>query len=200
VAQLQNQTRGETSILYRLDDGTGALDGRCFLNDELRNAIESGARPEIPRNAYVRVFGKLREMNSKRMFNVDHIVPLQDMNELSYHFLEAALIHAQAKGLPAGGANAGGDTGYGDAMDTGMYGNNSGTDQKLRMCSEDARRFYKFLSEQPQDNGGVNVSDIAKSLRMDLNKCTDCSRQLSEIGLIYSTRDEETWAILEGDW
>jgi replication factor A2 len=200
VAQLQNSTATNTFIQYRLDDGTAAIDGKSFLTDDARNAIETGAKQPIPQNAYVRVFGKLKEMNDKRLFNVDHIQQLKDMNEITYHFLEATYVHAQAKGLPTGGGLAtgvGADQGYGDQMDTGMYGGGGSVNGKLRGVSDDAKKFFKFLSEQTQDNEGVNVHDIARGLRMDLNRVTEASIQLCSDGLIYSTKDEETWAILE---
>jgi replication factor A2 len=186
VGQLQNVEVKETNIQYRLDDGTGVIDSKAF---DLRS------KP-LQENDYVRVYGKLKEINSRKVFNVDHIHKLQDMNEISYHLLEATLVHLQAKGAPPVGAN-GGEAGYSEGMDTGMESGNYMQD-RLRAFSGDAKRFYEYLTTAGQDNEGLNVHDIARALKMDLNKCTECSRQLCEAGLIYSTKDEETFAVLEG--
>jgi len=197
VAQLVNTKPSATNIQYRLDDGTGIIEGKQFINNDLRNEMDSGAKAEIPYNAYVRVYGKLREVGSNRVLNVDHIQQVQDMNEISYHMLEAALVHLQAKGAPAVGANGGAAGGYGEQVDTAMFGGNDYVEDKLRMCNDDAKRFFKYLANAGQDSEGLNVTEIARGLKMDLNRCTECSRQLCEVGLIFSTKDEETWAVLE---
>ena len=75
------------------------------------------------------------------------------------------------------------NTGYGgDSLPTGL--------------SATAIKVYRCLETTPQSNEGLHQQDIASRLSMDVNEVIKGGDQLLEFGLIYSTVDENTWAIM----
>jgi replication factor A2 len=63
--------------------------------------------------------------------------------------------------------------------------------------SQDARRVFKLLQEAPQNNEGLHVHNIASQLGMQPNDVFKAGDELLGDGLIYTTVDDETWAVLE---
>lgn len=59
-----------------------------------------------------------------------------------------------------------------------------------------ATKVYRCLETTPQTNDGLHQQDIASRLGMDVNEVIKGGDQLLGLGLIYSTVDESTWAIL----
>jgi replication factor A2 len=59
------------------------------------------------------------------------------------------------------------------------------------------KRVFELLQSEPQNNEGLHVHNIANKLGVPANEVFKAGDQLLGEGLIYTTVDDETWAVLE---
>ena len=59
------------------------------------------------------------------------------------------------------------------------------------------KRVYNLLQSAPQNNEGLHVQQIAADLNIAANDVFKAGDELLADGLIYTTVDDETWAVLE---
>lgn len=59
------------------------------------------------------------------------------------------------------------------------------------------RKVYELLQSEPQNNEGLHVNNIAQKLGVPSNEVFKAGDVLLGEGLIYTTVDDETWAVLE---
>lgn len=158
-------------------------------------------QPTAKEGEYLRIFGRLRSFNNKRSVTAHMIRPITDFNEVSYHLLEATAIHLYfVRGPPEaitdGGVKAESGTGmFVDSYDGAANG--AAPVKKLpAKMSAGARSVHGLLSSAPQ-NEGLHVHSIAAQLGMTSNDVFKAGDELLGEGLIYTTVDDETWAVLE---
>jgi len=88
VGLVVSQESNERGTDYILNDGTGSIDvQRPNINDPSR--IET----------YVRVVGDLHVLNERKSILCNGVVPIEDFNEITYHFLEAIYINSKSPQL-----------------------------------------------------------------------------------------------------
>jgi replication factor A2 len=93
-----------------------------------------------------------------------------------------------------------GETGNGMFVDS--YGGANaaapGGGKKLpAKISAAGKRVFQLLQSTPQNNEGLHVHNIAQQLGMPANDVFKAGDELLGDGLIYTTVDDETWAVLE---
>ncbi|KUI68263.1 Replication factor A protein 2 [Cytospora mali] len=203
VGQVRQVNPQPTNITYRLDDGTGVIDVKKWVDADK----QEDADPKYALDQYVRVWGRLKSFNQKRHVGAHFIRAVDDFNEVNYHLLESTYVHLYfTKGDPAAAAaaqnggvdgNAGGAGG--DSMFVDSYAGNGGSESnaKLAVCSPSAQRMFKFLAETPGGNEGVHLNLITSSTGMTTREVLNASDELLGQGLVYTTVDDETWAILD---
>jgi replication factor A2 len=59
------------------------------------------------------------------------------------------------------------------------------------------RKVFGLLQSAPQNNEGLHVHNIASQLSIPMNDVWKAGDELLGEGLIYTTVDDETWAVLE---
>ncbi|KAK7721385.1 Replication factor A protein 2 [Diaporthe eres] len=199
VGQVRQVNPQSTNITYRLDDGTGTIDVKKWVDADKPEDLEPKYQPD----QHVRVWGRLKSFSGKRHVGAHFIRAVDDFNEVNYHMLEATYVHLYlTKGeLGGGGANGHGDgnAGNGDSMFVDSYGANGGGENaaKLGACSPSAQRMFRFLSDTPGSNEGVHLNLITSGTGMTSREVLGASDELLGQGLVYTTVDDETWAILE---
>lgn len=202
VAQIRNISAQPTNTTYKLDDGTGTLEVKVYQSPDLEEENPNSMQSKLTQNAYARVWGNLKEFNNRRHVGAKIIRPVEDYNEVNYHLLEATLCHLyytkgpldKAGGAGGAGAGAGGqDHAMGGAADTTSYGGN------LAGYSAVAKKVFKYLSEAPQTNEGLHQQEIAANIGVDTAEVARAGDDLLAGGLIYTTVDDQTWAVLEAD-
>jgi replication factor A2 len=121
------------------------------------------------------------------------------MNEVSYHLLEATAVHLFFTRGPPGGANtgAGAAATNGAGQQQAAGGNFGGHD--LSGYSQAAKRVFQYLREAPQSNEGLHQHAISAAIGIDTADVARAGDDLLTGGLIYTTVDDQTWAILEAD-
>ncbi|KAK2763319.1 replication factor A protein 2 [Arachnomyces sp. PD_36] len=218
VGQVRNISTQTTNITYKIDDGTGEVEVKQWLDEDTAQAIgddmmdignndpKSSKPQQVVLNGYARVFGKMKSFNNKRHVGAHVIRPLMDLNEVHCHLLEATAIHlyftrgppptaggdanAQGGAAAAGGAAAGAGAGAA-AGATAMGGN------VLQGVSPTARKLYQTLANTTQSQDGLHVQHLAADMGLPVADVYKASEELLTNGLIFTTIDENTWAILE---
>lgn len=165
------------------------------------------AKPRLIENAYARVWGRLKAFNNKRHVGAHVIRPIVDLNEIQYHLLEATVVHLYfTRGPPeqftrsaldatnhAGATYAHQDDAYMGQTDQGM----TAAGRQLPSLSAPARKVFSALENSPQNNEGLHVHTIAAQVGMQVNDVMKAGDELLGQGLIFTTVDDETWAVLE---
>lgn len=95
------------------------------------------------------------------------------------------------------GAEAGGEAAVNGGGQQGAIGAHGGVD--LSTYNAVAKRVYQYLRDAPQSNEGLHQQEIAAKLGIDTAEVAKAGDAMLEGGLIYTTVDDQTWAILEAD-
>lgn len=201
VGQVRNISTQTTNITYKLDDGTGIIEVKVWVDAGEEMDAGTAGKARAAEQGYARVWGRLKEFNGRRHVGANIIRPISDLNEVQYHLLEATAVHLhftrgpveQIQAQSKGGAPANG----GLAMHGPGGGGGGGAGAGLPPMSKAAARVYHAIKDTPQGHEGVHVQLIATSAGMDINDVVRGGEELMNNGLIYSTLDEHTWAILD---
>lgn len=198
VGQVRAVNPQPTNITYKIDDGTGTIDVKKWVDAD--NADDSV--PQYALDQYVRVWGRLKSFNQKRHIGAHFIRAIEDANEVNYHVLESTYVHLYYTKGPLGssqqngGNDQNGNAGTGDGMFVDSF-NGGETAAKLGACGPNARKMFQFLSNTPGGNEGVHLNLITSSTGLTTRDVLGAADELLSQGLVYTTVDDETWAILE---
>jgi len=199
IASIQTQ---HTNTTYKIDDGTGLIEVKQWTDTD---AADDPSHPsnvkkaEFTEGKYMRVAGKLKDFNGKRHVGSHLIRVVEDYNEVSYHLLECAVVHLYfTRGRPGGAASKqdGGDGMFVD-NDNGRNEGFQGKRNDLSRLKGTAKKVFNLLEQTPQGNEGLHVSVIAQKLGIGSAEVFKAGDDLLGEGLIYTTVDDETWAVLE---
>jgi replication factor A2 len=193
VGQVRNISKQTTNITYKLDDGTGTIEVKVWIDMETaQNDEDSGPKGGVVENAYARVWGKLKTFG-KRHVVAQQIRPLTDLNEVNHHMLEATYVHLfftrgplgaqQQQGQQAQGGSNGGQFNAGGSLPAGV--------------SSHARKVFQCMQNTPQINEGLHVQDMASRTGMDIADVLKGTDELQSMGKIYNTVDDQTWCLLD---
>ncbi|GKZ30797.1 replication factor A protein 2 [Aspergillus brasiliensis] len=213
VGQVRNISSQTTNITYKLDDGTGEIEAKQWIDSMSADTMDTddnsktatGGKDKIELNGYAKVFGKLKPFGNKRFIGAHCIRPVKNLDEVHCHLLEASAVHLFfTRGPPGAGAgDAGGAGGVGaKGGDAAMGGTADdygagGAGRNLPAMSPVARRVYNLLRTEPQSNEGLHAQLIAAKLSLPMPDVARAGDELLTAGVIFSTVDEQTWAILE---
>lgn len=196
VGQIRNISTQTTNTTYRLDDGTGSIEVKQWVDLDTVDQ-NNPVKAKLVEGAYCRAWGKLKSFNERRSVAAQIIRPIEDMNEVSYHLLEATAIHLYFTRGPPGGANAGAGAAANDGM--GQQGAGAYGAYDLSGFNPVAKKVFQYLREAPQSNEGLHQHVIAANLGLESADVLKAGDDLLAGGLIYTTVDDHTWAVLEAD-
>ncbi|KAK2592825.1 Replication factor A protein 2 [Conoideocrella luteorostrata] len=198
VGQVRSVNPQPTNITLKIDDGTGQIEVKKWIDVDKQD--DSSAEYEL--DSHVRVWGRLKSFSNKRHVGAHVIRPVTDFNEVNYHLLEATYVHLFFTKGPLGqnGAAANGDSMF---VDGGGYGNEMNANgggqvpSKLSGCGALAKKMFTYMNDNQAMNEGFHLNVISTSTGMSTREVLSASDELLGQGLIYTTVDDETWAILE---
>lgn len=214
VAWIQNISRNATNVSYTLDDGTGQLDVRQWID----NSSDEGAKvDELHTNEFVRVLGEIKSFNNKRSVTAASIARLDDGNEYLFHQLDVIYTHLQltkdssvrlfftAHTKPAKAFSVGHEASVYD--DSAAAADTSSTD--LSRLTPLQRRIYGAIAaEAPDWPEGVDIQQvIARCKNADpaqiqcvtlANPSRDAIDELANDGYIYQASDETHYLTTAG--
>ncbi|KAH1276315.1 hypothetical protein KXX33_007236 [Aspergillus fumigatus] len=205
IGQVRNISSQSTNVTYKIDDGTGEIEVKQWIDTQTADTMETDdgkagtGKNQVELNGFAKVFGKIKSFGNKRYVGAHCVRPTTNLNEVHCHLLEAAAIHLFFTRGPPGGGAAGGASGAGANADAAMGGaNDYGTgNSNLPAMSPAARRVYNLLKTEPQSNEGLHAQLIAAKLNLPMPDVARAGEELLTAGVIFSTVDEQTWAILE---
>jgi replication factor A2 len=207
VGQVRNISSQSTNITYKIDDGTGEVEVKKWVDSATADSMDTdeGKAPgdgksEVELNGYARVFGAIKSFGNKRYIGAHSVRPLTNINELHCHILEATAVHLFFTRGPPGGTGAGagaGSNAAGDAVMGGADDYGAGQNRALMSMSPLAKKIYNLLKTEPQDDTGLHMQQIASKLNLPATDVARAGDELLGAGVIFSTMDEQTWAILE---
>ncbi|KAI0199244.1 replication protein A, subunit RPA32 [Astrocystis sublimbata] len=191
-----------TNITYKLDDGTGTIEVKQWLDADKAAATEaSGAGAQaFAEEDYVRVWGRLKSFSNKRHVGAHVIKPVKDFNEVNYHLLEATYVHLffTRGGVPgADGNGGGGGGGGGGGADGDSMFVDGGDGAGYRGYNPKAKKMYDYLHNSGNPTEGIHMQVIARETGMTIQDVMAGAEELLSHGTIYTTMDDETYAILD---
>ena len=201
VGRIRSSRPNPTNHLFTLDDGTGEVDVKLWIDPEVMQVDTEGTDPKkaeknLKEGVHARVFGKIEQYGNKRHVGARAVRAVNDYNEIQTHLLEAAVVHLQMTRGPPGGEKPGIASGGGGMQGVEMNGGGYGKTLPSGI-SNAARRVYTCLTTSNQTNEGLHMQDIAGRLAMDVGEVAKAGDELMNNGLVYTTVDEQTWAILD---
>jgi len=196
IGQIRAAAGQSLKHVYKLDDGTGTIEVNRWLGDDAKKAFEAGTMKIMPESIYVKVHGRIQVNSGKRYVVTTFVRPVEDHNEIATHLLDATYVHLQlTRGAPKAGGNRGANDD--DKMDVEPTKFGAGNSSKLQLVGPTARKVYQFIARSPQGNDGVNLYEIAPGLSLEINDVQKATEELVTEGLVYTTADDETFAVLE---
>ncbi|KAF7548803.1 hypothetical protein G7046_g8546 [Stylonectria norvegica] len=199
VGQIRSVNPQPTNITLKIDDGTGQIEVKKWIDVDKQD----DADPGFELDAHVRVWGRLKSFSNKRHVGAHVIRPVTDFNEVNYHLLEATYTHLYFTKGPLGGAPAEGDGmfvdggGYNNQGNNAAGGNAAQMPSKLSGCSAHGKKIFNYMNDAAGGNEGIHLNVITNSTGMSVRDVIAGADELLGQGLIYTTVDDETWAILE---
>ncbi|KAJ5423196.1 Nucleic acid-binding OB-fold [Penicillium cf. griseofulvum] len=196
MGQVRNISSQSTNVTYKIDDGTGEIEVKKWVDSTTADNMDTdeGKAPgdgksELVLNGFARVLGSIKSFGNKRYIGAHSVRPLSNINELHTHLLEATAVHLFFTRGPPGAATAGGNAAAGgtDAVMGGADDYGAGQNKALASMS---------LTE-PQEDTGLHLQVIASKLNIPATEVARAGEELLSGGVIFSTMDEQTWAILE---
>ncbi|KAL3535381.1 hypothetical protein ACH5RR_003842 [Cinchona calisaya] len=192
VGMAFNKSERVTDVQFVIDDGTGRVACHRWVNDTVDTNEVGGLEDGV----YVRVHGLLKGFPGKKQLQVFAIRPLINYDELSSHFL--ACIHYHSFNTKQNGVTVPSQAQTPiSAVSTPVSGPQNSSNQFSGQYNMDElkgidKMVIEYL-EQPSSvaqEKGVHRNEIAKHLKIPLEKILEAIESLESEGLIYSTIDE----------
>ena len=88
VGAVRNAYVQSTNIIYTIEDGSGSLDIKQWLDDNDSDVIAEMKKKKIKEGIYVKVIGQIKDYDGKKELVANSVYPLLSGNELNHHILE----------------------------------------------------------------------------------------------------------------
>lgn len=195
VGQIRSISKQTTNITYKVDDGTGIIEVKQWIDSDAQDdSMDMDSKSKLAEEVYCRVYGRIKAFNNKRHVGAHIIRPITDYNEINYHLLEATAIHLHfTRGPPTGQSNGAVKPVNGAAAHQGYDGASNG----LPSMSNYARKVYQAL-KTTESNEGLHVQMLSQTTGMPPNDVYKGAEELLGTGIIFTTVDDNTWALLDG--
>lgn len=205
VGAVREVTNQSTSNVYSIEDGTGLIEVKEWVDATSDNSTVAKMREEASQdNIYVRIVGKMSDYDGKKQVVAYSVRKVSSGNEFTHHLLE--VVHSAEKykkgtqivGAPNMGItnnimqSAGGSYGGQGVASTpvqSMGGGGGGDNLETNILN--------FIRSLTDDGGqGANIQDFIRqnggsAMEMEIRQKFTF---LATEGLIYSTTDEEHFA------
>lgn len=183
IAAVRSYEDMSTNLEYDVEDGTGFIKVKQWLDDQKENATTMEIREQTKKeHVYIKVTGQLKDYAGNKQVVADSVRPLKTGNELSHHMLEVVYMEQQYRKKQQQPAFT---PGFGQpAAGRPLQAAANGETDNLR------NKVLEMLKNDMSDSG-LNVDNCVKMLpsfpESDIRRMFDT---LSQEGIIYSTVDD----------
>eukprot|EP00518_Triparma_eleuthera_P000116 CAMPEP_0182457206 /NCGR_PEP_ID=MMETSP1319-20130603/2832_1 /TAXON_ID=172717 /ORGANISM="Bolidomonas pacifica, Strain RCC208" /LENGTH=276 /DNA_ID=CAMNT_0024655623 /DNA_START=19 /DNA_END=849 /DNA_ORIENTATION=+ len=183
-----------TSVTYQVEDGSGLIEVKQWINDASDTEAARERRGRIKEGLYVKIVGKPNFFNGTVSISAYSVKLLSNPNEITHHFLESIWVHENAtRGMVHGKVSSSAAT----AMSTGVGFGPQSTgaalyDQAGGGAFSEVSEYIKRYSDDSEQ--GVSIQSIVSGLpKVGQKAVQDAIDNLTSEGIIYSTVDEFTF-------
>ncbi|KAK8501252.1 hypothetical protein V6N13_026954 [Hibiscus sabdariffa] len=201
VGMVSKMDNAVSECTFRVDDGTGWVECTKWVHEHV-DSVEVDA---ISVGMYVRVYGQLKSMQSRRTVHTFSIRPVTDYNEIANHFIECIYVHlyntklrgcmttqprmTNSIGVPQVVNSNFGDPGNGCGYQANLTNQYNTDEEQIHgissMVLQYLRRPACLASEM-----GVCSDDVARELNVSVDKIRKTLDFLASEGLVYTTTDD----------
>nr|ADE75749.1 unknown [Picea sitchensis] len=203
VGMVFNKEERVTDVSFYLDDGTGRMEVKRWVND----AMESAEMADVQNGSYVRVHGHLRSFQNKKLVNAFSVRPVTDFNEVTFHSLECIFVHLYNMKVQGGATQPNSASPVAKGPPT-PFSNTPSHNQFMSPGpvsvggAKDLNRMVQSIFEEPANlaiEHGVHVDDVVRRLHGFTKKqIMESIAFLINEGYIYSTIDEDHYKSTNG--
>ncbi|KAG9031609.1 replication factor A protein 2 [Tulasnella sp. UAMH 9824] len=192
VGQIHNVNQQATNLVMTLDDGTGQVEIRQWLDGGM-DLDQLMDKQGIQENEWIRVLGTVKYFGGKRTFNAMVIRPVKDPHEIYFAMLEALQVHMfYTRGAPTGasqGLSNNSQNAYNAATSTTNAGSAMGGFGHLPPME---RKIVQHIINSAPGEEGIHVTELTKGLGPNINAedVSNALDRLTEAGHIFNTIDE----------
>lgn len=215
VGAIREQNNGSTNITYSIEDGTGLMDMKEWVDAENDNPATLEFRDRVEKEGrYIRIIGKITDYEGKKEIVAYSIRPLSNANELTHHFLEVVYSAEKYKkkqkilGAPNSYKSPHANTGYEPVLSNNLthirtplkqmsgMGIFSGSSQKISSSSLHDLVLQFIKKDTCTDGAGTDILPFISehSKQFSESEIRDVISKISSEGLIYSTIDDNHYS------
>jgi replication factor A2 len=194
VANVLTMTMKETNIELTVEDGTGTIQVRMYLDG---NESESSALAQIKEGEYRYIVGTLKKIGGALCVVAFTLSLVEDHNVVTMHLLDTILNHQRAVGAPKREGGAAAANGYAKQEHVGMQVDHVGNGHSSGAGSVRDQVLYEFQHGAGSDTDtGCSIGNVMAQLSkrmpaLSFAEVQDAVAQLSNDGHLYSTVDED---------
>ncbi|KAK8550113.1 hypothetical protein V6N13_118643 [Hibiscus sabdariffa] len=201
VGMVSKINNAVSECTFRVDDGTGWVECTKWVHEHV-DSVEVDA---ISVGMYVRVYGQLKSLQSRRTVHTFSIRPVTDYNEIANHFIECIYVHlyntklrgcmttqprmTNSIGGPQVANSNFGDPGNGYGYQANLANQYNTDEEQIHgissMVLQYLRRPACLASEM-----GVCSDVVARELNVSVDKIRKTLDFLASEGLVYTTTDD----------
>jgi len=195
VAELFYHAAFTTNRTFGLDDGTGRIDAKMWMDTPEEQVKETWRgltltnAPGGVKPVFVRVTGSIKTHNNKRHIHATNIRIVTNPSEVYFHILEVISVNVT---LQHGMSARPGQEQPVKNEDGGQsaYAIQSRPSQAQKMFSPMADQVVHYLQTAPPNPEGIFVGEIAKALNCNAMELSTTVDKLIDDGHIFTTIDD----------
>jgi replication factor A2 len=187
IGQIVASQPTQTHLNYTVDDSTGTIDVRSWVDQEnpQKNQQLWGA------GDYVRVIGNLRSFGEKRYVVASaQLLPVDDYNEVTHHFLEIIHLNLTLSGRRAKGTDVAPNSYYKAPVSSNNNNNNNNNNNSL---SEIQGLIIGVVQENDTNGEGLSIDSLVQNFSELYDESTVRKHIafLIDEGHLYNTTDAD---------
>lgn len=199
VGMVYEKTERNTDVNFVLDDGTGRIKCRRWVND----TFDSKEMEEVLNGMYVRVYGSLKSFQGVRQLVAFSVRPVTNFDEIPFHFIDCIHNHLRSKLKIEGITSA--LPSSNSSMNTPVRNVSNGSQAPssnpgyVQYSTDGLKDIDKlvlnYLEKHSHIDIGVHVDELSRELKLPLDKIMLLLKTPLEEGVIYSTIDDSHYRL-----
>jgi replication factor A2 len=203
VAAIRSCTVSSTSCIFQVEDGTGLIDVKQWLDSTTDCTVIQELRQSVQKeHIYVWIVGQIKEYDGKKTIVADAMREVVNANELTHHMLEVVYEGEKARKSSGFIANGPPTPMQGVGFGGGSFPSHRAPIQPSFSASNGANGLSQeiirlFRDEGSKSEAGVTITDVVAWMRNRHSEEEVRSEihNLTANGILYSTVNEESFKV-----